>query len=137
MSKAKFNTSATAKKFLSNVIPGTEETKEIDDTTADVTEAITEGEEPLNIKKAGRRANKEKNIQVSIYLTPAQAKELRIQNALKEKESDKSAIARTGIDIALALSNDEYTTLKTVAQQQGKTVGKIVSEALAIYLSNE
>ena len=124
MSKAKFDTSATAKKFLSNVKP---EIENVSETSAEMAEA-------LSSVKLGRKANKEKNIQVSIYLTPAQDKELRIQSALKEKELDKSAIARMGIDIALALSNEEYATLKAVAQQQGRTAGEIVSEALANYL---
>lgn len=127
MSKAKFDTSATAMKFLSNVKPEDEKKNES-------IVAMPEPEEPINQVRPGRKANKEKNIQVSIYLTPAQAKELRLQDALKEKEADKSAIARMGIEIALALSNEEYVALKVVAQQQEKTVGEIVSETLANYL---
>lgn len=84
--------------------------------------------------KVGRKANKEKKIQVSIYLTPAQAKELRIQDALKEKEADKSAIARTGIEIALALKKEIYAALKFAADKAGKTPGQIVQEALEQYL---
>lgn len=84
--------------------------------------------------KSGRKASKEKKIQVSIYLTPDMAKELRLQDAEKEKESDKSAIARTGIEIALALSNEEYRTLKAVAEQRGTTAGQIVKDALQAYL---
>lgn len=84
--------------------------------------------------KSGRKANKEKNIQVSIYLTPNQAKELRLQDAEKEKETDKSAIARTGIDIVLALSNEEYAAMKRKAAVQGVTPGQIVKEALAKFL---
>ena len=84
--------------------------------------------------KVGRKANKEKNIQVSIYLTPNQAKELRVQDALKEKETDKSAIARMGIDIALALSKETYAAMKAEAGRQGKTPGEVVQEALERYL---
>lgn len=84
--------------------------------------------------KIGRKANKEKNIQVSIYLTPEQAKELRLQDAEKEKETDKSAIARTGIDIVLALSNKEYSAMKAKAAEQGVTPGIVVKEALKRYL---
>lgn len=84
--------------------------------------------------KAGRKANKEKNIQVSIYLTPDQAKELRVQDALKEKETDKSAIARTGIEIALSLNKETYAAMKAAADKAGKTPGQIVQEALEQYL---
>lgn len=84
--------------------------------------------------KAGRKANKEKNIQVSIYLTPDQAKTLRLQDAEKVKETDKSAIARTGLDIVLSLSNKQYLTMKNAAELKGLSVGEIVKEALKKYL---
>lgn len=84
--------------------------------------------------KVGRKANKEKNIQVSIYLTPDQAKELRVQDALKEKETDKSAIARTGIEIALSLNKETYAAMKVAADKVGKTPGQIVQKALEQYL---
>lgn len=85
-------------------------------------------------RKSGRKANKEKNIQVSIYLTPDQAKTLRLQDAEKVKETDRSAIARTGIDIVLTLSNEEYLAMKTSAERRGVTPGQIVKEALSKYL---
>jgi len=84
--------------------------------------------------KGGRKSNGGKNIQVSVYLTPKQARELRLQDAEKEKEADKSAIVRTGLDIVLALSNEEYIALKSAAQQQNTTPGYIVKEALKKYL---
>ncbi len=84
--------------------------------------------------KAGRKANKEKNIQVSIYLTPSQAKTLRLQDAEKVKENDKSAIARTGLDIVLALSNEQYLAMKKAAEDKGVSAGEIVKEALEMYL---
>lgn len=92
-----------------------------------------EDEEDAEAPKIGRKPNKEKRIQVSIYLTPAQAKELRLQDAEKEKEADKSAIARTGIDIALALSSEEYKRMKAVAVRDGKTPGEVIKAALAMY----
>lgn len=84
--------------------------------------------------KAGRKANKEKNIQVSIYLTPDQAKTLRLQDAEKVKETDKSAIARTGLDIVLSLSNEQYLAMKNTAELKGVSAGEIVKEALEKYL---
>ena len=76
---------------------------------------------------------KEKNIQVSIYLRPGQAKELRIQNALREKETDKSALARTGIDIALQMSSQCYSKLKQQSIAQNILPGKLIEEALEEY----
>ena len=76
---------------------------------------------------------KEKNIQVSIYLRPGQAKELRIQNALREKETDKSALARTGIDIALQMSSQCYNKLKQQSIAQNILPGKLIEEALEEY----
>ena len=83
--------------------------------------------------RVGRKPDKEKKIQVSIYLTPEQAKTLRIQNAEKVKEADKSAIARVGIDIVLAMSDEEYLYMKEEAKKQGKEPGDILKEALALY----
>lgn len=84
--------------------------------------------------KSGRKAKKEKNIQVSIYLTQDQARTLRLQDAEKVKESDKSAIARTGLDIVLSLSNEQYIAMKHAAETKGVSVGEIVKEALEKYL---
>lgn len=93
-----------------------------------------EAEAAAKPAKVGRKPNKEKNIQVSIYLTPDQAKELRVQDALKEKETDKSAIARTGIEIALSLNKETYAAMKVAADKVGKTPGQIVQKALEQYL---
>lgn len=82
----------------------------------------------------GRKPQKEKNVQVSIYLKPDQAKELRLQDAMKEKESDKSAIARTGIDIVLKMSSDTYSKMKVVAADKDITPGELVEDALKAYL---
>lgn len=94
-------------------------------------------QETLSAKPRGRKPLKEKNIQVSIYLHPEQAKELRLQDALKEKEKDKSAIARTGIDIALQMSSKCYRELKKQAQAQNIQQGKLVEEALNYYFNKK
>lgn len=76
------------------------------------------------------KQEKGKKIQVSIYLTPEQDRELSVQGALKEKEADKSAIARAGIEMVLALGAEEYQKLKSTAEEQGKGIGEIVKEAV-------
>ncbi len=53
-----------------------------------------------------------------------------VQGAMKEKEADKSAIARTGIEIALALSPQTYLELKEKSDATGKGIGDIVQEVL-------
>ena len=85
-------------------------------------------ENPVNHKSL-----REKNIQVSIYLRPDQAKELRIQNALKEKEGDKSALSRTGIDIVLQMSSQCYNTLKQQSKIQNRLPGQLIEDALKEY----
>ena len=90
-------------------------------------EQIKEQVVPVN---KGRKPLKEKNVQVSIYLKPEQAKELRLQDATKEKESDKSAIARTGIDIVLKMSNEIYRELKTQSELKNITPGELVESIL-------
>ena len=96
---------------------------------------------PENEKKSekihsarGRKPQKEKNVQVSIYLRPDQARELRLQDALKEKESDMSAIARTGLDIVLKMSSAVYGEMKARADADGLTPGELVEQALKAYL---
>lgn len=76
----------------------------------------------------------EKKHQVSIYLTKKLDRELSIQGAIKEKEQDKSAIARAGLDIILSLSNEEYAKIKFIAKDKGVTPGQIVKEMVAKYL---
>jgi len=85
---------------------------------------------PAQNSKVGRKAGEVKK-QVSIYLSPDMDKELSVQGAMKEKETDKSAIARTGIEIALALSVQTYLELKGKAEAAGKSIGDIVQEVLA------
>lgn len=85
---------------------------------------------PVQNSKVGRKAGEVKK-QVSIYLSPDMDKELSVQGAMKEKETDKSAIARTGIEIALALSVQTYLELKGKAEAAGKSIGDIVQEVLA------
>ena len=85
---------------------------------------------PVQNSKVGRKAGEVKK-QVSIYLSPEMDKELSVQGAMKEKEADKSAIARTGIEIGLALSVQTYLELKGKAEAAGKSIGDIVQEVLA------
>lgn len=82
--------------------------------------------------KTGRKPE-ERRMQVSIYLTDDQVTGLQQQSGYKQKERDKSALARTGIDIVLALSNEEYATLKGAAESKGQPVGEIVRAALDAY----
>ena len=82
----------------------------------------------------GRKPNAVKNIQISVYLRPDQAKELRIQDAMREKENDKSALARMGIDIALQMSSDVYREMKTRANAAGIRPGELIEAALRSYL---
>lgn len=75
--------------------------------------------------RPGRKADLIKNTQVSIFLTPEMHKELRIQDALREKEANRSAIARVGIDMVLSLSTDNYIFLKQIAQENNITEGEM------------
>ena len=81
----------------------------------------------------GRKAEPEKKIQVSIYLTESQARNLRLQSAEKIKENDKSAIARMGIDIALDLNNDDYLYIKNEAKNKNIKPSDIINKALELY----
>ena len=101
-----------------------------------VTVLEAEPAKPAPVAK-GRKPNKEKNIQVSIYLRPDQAKELRVQDALKEKETDKSAIARMGIDIVLQMSSEVYVEMKAKAAAEGIQPAELVADALQFYLQNK
>lgn len=81
----------------------------------------------------GRKAEPEKKIQVSIYLTESQARNLRLQSAEKVKENDKSAIARMGIDIALDLTDDDYLYIKNESKKQNIKPSDIINKALELY----
>lgn len=89
--------------------------------------------------KVGRKAKseQEKTIQMSVYPTKQQAKQLKMQAAEGEKEIDKSALARTGFDIVLTLSNEEYNEMKQCALEKRISVGKVVQQALQIYFKKE
>lgn len=97
---------------------------------------IQETTQPMldKLPKIGRRPNEEKKVQVSMYLTSEQVKTLRMQDAEKVKGADRSAIARVGIDIILALSNEEYLAMQSKANQRGVAPSQIVKEALVEYL---
>ena len=81
----------------------------------------------------GRKAESKKKIQVSIYLTESQARNLRLQSAEKIKENDKSAIARMGIDIALDLTDGDYLYIKNEAKKQNIKPSDIINKALELY----
>lgn len=83
----------------------------------------------LNVaKKSATRGEAKK--QVSLYLPISLDRELGIQGALKEKELDKSSIARSGIEIVLALPPQLYLLLKDRAASLGKSLGELVKDIL-------
>ena len=82
----------------------------------------------------GRKPLKKKNTQISAYITEDQEKELRIQDAMREKENDKSAIVRAGLDIVLGMSSETYSAMKAEAAAKGKKLGELVEEAVKAYL---
>ena len=88
--------------------------------------AIIEKREPA---KTGRKTDKEKKQQVSVYLTEEQIVMLDDQTGIKKKDRDKSALARIGIDIVLSLSNEEYDSIKAAAEMQGKSFADVFIEA--------
>lgn len=121
--------------LLAGMLGKTEETKTVKHEVPEPEEAPaapetpTENIAPVQNSKVGRKAGEVKK-QVSIYLPHELDRELSVQGALKEKEPDKSAIARTGIEIALSLSPQTYIELKQKAEATGKGIGDIVSEVL-------
>lgn len=87
------------------------------------------------IKPAVQRKNVEKKEskgkrQISIYIPHELDRELSVQGAMKDKEPDKSTIARIGIEIALALEPELYLDIKEKSEISGKSVGEIVKEAI-------
>ncbi|MDR2043138.1 MAG: hypothetical protein LBQ15_01995 [Clostridium sp.] len=83
--------------------------------------------------EASRRAQAgEGRKQVSLYLPGRMDRELGIQAAAGEKEGDRSALARAGIGIALAISPENYARLRAEAEASGKDAGQIVQEALSV-----
>ena len=63
---------------------------------------------------------------MTVYLTKAQMKELRLQDAAKVKEADRSALIRAGLDIVLSISDETYVSLKQKAEVEGVSLGEIV-----------
>ena len=115
--------------LFQNMVPQKTEEEQVTAPVED--QKKVEAAEPVT---RGRKPKKEKNVQVSIYLQPDQAKELRVQDAMKEKENDKSAIARMGIDIVLQMSSEVYGQMKAKAAAEGILPGKLVEDALKAYL---
>lgn len=68
----------------------------------------------------------EEKERVTVYLTKAQMKELRLQDAAKVKEADRSALIRAGLDIVLSISDETYVSLKQKAEVEGVSLGEIV-----------
>lgn len=67
---------------------------------------------------------------VTVYLTKVQMKELRLQDAAKVKEADRSALIRAGLDIVLSISDEAYVSLKQKAEAEGVSLGEIVKGML-------
>lgn len=68
----------------------------------------------------------EEKERVTVYLTKAQVKELRLQDAVKVKEADRSALIRAGLDIVLSIGDETYVSLKQKAEVEGVSLGEIV-----------
>ena len=119
--------------LFQNMVPQKTEEEQVTAPVEVEPERKVESSEPAPVAK-GRKPKKEKNVQVSIYLQPDQAKELRVQDAMKEKENDKSAIARMGIDIVLQMSSEVYSEMKAKAAAEGILPGELVEAALKAYL---
>lgn len=125
--KSRVNTNALFTSIIGK--PEEAEQQEVKPEVAAPLEAPTTEKEPVQNSKVGRKTGEVKK-QVSIYLPPDLDKELSIQGAMKEKETDKSSIARTGIEIALAISPQTYLELKEKSETTGKGIGDIVQEVL-------
>lgn len=96
--------------------------------------ADVRAEEPKK-NKVGRRSDDEPKTQVSVYLTDSLIRQLRMAAAEQVKEKDKSAIVRTGLEIVLSLSDENYIRLKEEARQKETTVGAIIDQAVTEYLT--
>ena len=80
------------------------------------------------------RPPEEPRRQTTVYLPERQIRQLRIAAAEQDKERDQTSLVRSGLEIILALSADNYHRLKAAAQQQNTTIGEIVDQALNEYL---
>ena len=127
MAKSRINT----EELLSNMLNKQEQKDQEQTAEAPAeAEAISE-KEPV---ARGRKPLKKKNTQISAYITEDQEKELRLQDAMREKENDKSAIVRAGLDIVLGMSSETYSAMKAEAAANGKQLGELVEEAVKAYL---
>lgn len=68
----------------------------------------------------------EEKERVTVYLTKGQVKELRLQDAVKVKEADRSALIRAGLDIVLSIGDETYVSLKQKAEDEDVSLGEIV-----------
>lgn len=78
----------------------------------------------------------EEKERVTVYLTKAQMKELRLQDAAKVKEADRSALIRAGLDIVLSISDETYVSLKQKAEVEGVSLGEIVKRIVDLFRKN-
>lgn len=77
-------------------------------------------------KTAMKKQEPEAKERVTVYLTKAQMKELRLQDAAKVKEADRSALIRAGLDIVLSICDETYLRLKQQAEAEDVSLGEIV-----------
>lgn len=77
-------------------------------------------------KTAMKKQEPEAKERVTVYLTKAQMKELRLQDAAKVKEADRSALIRAGLDIVLSICDETYLRLKKQAEVEDVSLGEIV-----------
>lgn len=77
-------------------------------------------------KTAMDKQEPEAKERVTVYLTKAQMKELRLQDAAKVKEADRSALIRAGLDIVLSICDETYLRLKQQAEAEDVSLGEIV-----------
>lgn len=75
-----------------------------------------------------------KKIQISVYITKDQDRELSIQSALKEKGTDKSDIVRNALDIIFGISTEDYLAAKMIAESKGVEIGQVMGNALQAFL---
>ena len=127
MAKSRINT----EELLHNMLNKQEPEDQEKDTEVPTEEAAISKKEPA---ARGRKPLKKKNTQISAYITEDQEKELRLQDAMREKENDKSAIVRAGLDIVLGMSSETYSAMKAEATAKGKHLGELVEEAVKAYL---
>lgn len=86
--------------------------------------------EQLKFSAASDTHGTEEKERVTAYLTKTQMKELRLQDAAKIKETDRSALIRAGLDIVLSIDDETYLRLKQQAKTNGISLGKIVTRMI-------